>query len=150
MLNVLVAELREQDEAHPHGGSVKDKRNRDRVLRTSALKTLVKDLSDENLKNLTVASRIENCESESRKFKAESLSDVGVARLDPRSIYNPESEQPGQQGACLLTSKPLSQPASNHSSLFINLLRTTNPTNHPTINPTKNPTKNKDRTYQIT
>ncbi|KAL6353632.1 hypothetical protein LRP88_14130 [Fusarium phalaenopsidis] len=54
MLNVLFRELREIDDEYPHDGDRKTQRNRDRVLRRAALRSVMKDLADEQRRRISI------------------------------------------------------------------------------------------------
>lgn len=71
MLNNLVADLRETDDEYPHNGTPAQKKNRDRVLRRSAFRTLMKDLIGEQQRRLTMDEtnrRVSSLESRSNDF----------------------------------------------------------------------------------
>ena len=91
-IHVLVEQLRETDEDYPHHGTIIEKKNRDRVLKRAAFRSLMKDLVEERNREITVDdanARIEDIQKMSHTFNQRVLK---VAREFVGEDQEPHSE----------------------------------------------------------
>ncbi|RSL81666.1 hypothetical protein CDV31_017017 [Fusarium ambrosium] len=99
MLNTVFQELREMDEEYPHNGDARAKKYRDRIIRRAALRSVMKELADEQSKNLTIdetTMRMEQLQSMSREFNNRVLDQARqhIANQAPATTVDDESENP--------------------------------------------------------
>lgn len=99
MLNTVFRELREMDEQYPHDGNARAKKYRDRVIRRAALRSVMRELADEQSKNLTIDGttlRVEQLQSMSREFNRRVLDQARqhIANQAPATSVGDESENP--------------------------------------------------------
>ncbi|KAJ4190733.1 hypothetical protein NW755_004947 [Fusarium falciforme] len=99
MLNTVFRELREMDEQYPHDGNARAKKYRDRVIRRAALRSVMRELADEQSKNLTIDDttlRVEQLQSMSREFNRRVLDQARqhITNQAPATSVDDESENP--------------------------------------------------------
>lgn len=115
MLNMIFDELRETDDDYPHDGSSAVKKNRDRVLRRAAFRSVMRDLVEEASRKLTIDEtnlRVEEIQSMSHEFNQRVLAHAKeyiVARSNPRA---------GDESPMIAENDPLSTPDINLDQTF--------------------------------
>lgn len=96
-LNVLTNQLRETDEEYPHFGSTAEKKNRDRVIRRAAFRSLMQDLDEEQTREMTADEanrRIDDAQSMSHAFNQRLLEQAREFIDNTQEGSNQETGQP--------------------------------------------------------